>query len=139
MRPMAKRIEILAGIAATGKTTELLATYRHAIRGGFDNMRPGTTLWLSPTNRAQAELRDRLLDPSLPAVFRPNLATFDAFADQVLKSAPQSVTRLSSAMQRILLRRVIMDAYKRWSRFEDCQDLRLSRFGVVVHFQIEAE
>ncbi len=106
---MKPRIEILAGIAGSGKTTELLSLYRDALRSGLARSRPGTTLWLAPTQRAQAEIRDRLLDASLPVVFRPHLATFDDFADQILAAAPRSVTPLSPAMQRVLLRRIVAD------------------------------
>ena len=107
----AGNITVLAGIAGSGKTTALLAIYRDALSRALAQSRPGTTLWLSPTNRAQAEIRGRLLDDSLPgslsAAFRPNLFTFDGFADEVLKSAPQTVAPLSPAMQRVLLRRVV--------------------------------
>src|SRR5689334_879627 len=109
MRTMNPCIEILAGIAGSGKTTELLSSYRDALRLGVEQMRPGKTLWLSPTHRAQAEIRDRLLDGSLSVVFRPNLATFDDFADQVLAASPRSIAPLSPAMQRILLRRIVAD------------------------------
>jgi ATP-dependent helicase/nuclease subunit B len=100
-------IEILAGIAGSGKTTELLSAYRDALRAGFASPHPGTALWLAPTQRAQADIRDRLLDGSLPVAFRPNLATFDDFADQVLASAPRSITPISPVMQRVLLRRIV--------------------------------
>jgi ATP-dependent helicase/DNAse subunit B len=113
MRNMKPRIEILAGIAGSGKTTELLSSYRDALRLGIERIRLGTTLWLSPTHRAKAEVRDRLLDGSLPVVFRPNLATFDDFAEQVLAAAPRSVAPLSPAMQRILLRRIVADLARR--------------------------
>jgi ATP-dependent helicase/DNAse subunit B len=106
---------VLAGIAGSGKTTALLAIYRDALSLALEQSRPGTTLWLSPTNRAQAEIRRRLLDNSLPgslpsslsAAFRPNILTFDGFAEEILKSSPQQVTPLSPAMQRVLLRRVV--------------------------------
>jgi ATP-dependent helicase/nuclease subunit B len=106
---MKPRIEILAGIAGSGKTTELLSIYRDALRMGSARCRPGTALWLAPTQRARADIRDRLLDPSLAVVFRPNLATFDEFADQILAAAPGVVAPLSPAMQRILLRRIVAD------------------------------
>jgi ATP-dependent helicase/DNAse subunit B len=115
MRNMRPRIEVLAGVAGSGKTTELLTSYRDALRLGIETLRPGRTLWLSPTHRAQAEIRDLLLDGSLSVVFRPNLATFDDFADQVLAAAPRSVTPLSPAMQRILLRRIVADLFRRKS------------------------
>src|SRR5262245_23613499 len=113
MRRMKPRIEILAGIAGSGKTTELLSSYRDALRRGLQTARPGTTLWLSPTHRAQAEVRGRLLNERLPVVFRPNLATFDDFADQVLAAAPRAVAPLSPGMQRILLRRIVAELVRR--------------------------
>jgi ATP-dependent helicase/DNAse subunit B len=117
MRP---QIEVLAGIAGSGKTTELLALYRDALRKGLARGRPGRTLWLAPTNRARSRLFDRLLDESLPVVFHPNLMTFDGFADQVLSAAPRAATSLTPAMQRILLRRIVaqLSREKRLSHFE---------------------
>jgi ATP-dependent helicase/DNAse subunit B len=117
---MKPQIEVLAGIAGSGKTTELLAFYRDALRADLARSRAGTTLWLAPTERARAEVRDRLLDGSLPVVFRPNLVTFDGFADQILAAAPQTAVPLSSAMQRILLRRIVADLIrgKRLPHFE---------------------
>jgi ATP-dependent helicase/DNAse subunit B len=104
---MKPRIEILTGIAGSGKTTELLSIYRDALRANLDRYCPGTTLWLAPTQRARAEIRHRLLDGSLAAMFRPNLLTFDEFADHVLAAAPNVVVPISPAMQRILLRRIV--------------------------------
>src|SRR5215471_2095628 len=102
-------IELMSGTAGCGKTTALLSQYRAALRSGLEGARPGAALWLPPTNRALAEIREKLLDATLPAVFRPNLATFDGFADQVLRLAPESVTSLSAAMQRTLLRRIVAE------------------------------
>ncbi len=100
---------VFAGIAGTGKTTALLDLYRAALCQAQSAAQPGTTLWLSPTNRAQVEVRSRLLDDSLGVAFRPNLFTFDQFADEVLKTAPQTVAPCSPAMQRVLLRRVVTE------------------------------
>jgi hypothetical protein len=61
---------VLAGIAGSGKTTAFLARYREALCLAHERSRPGTALWLSPTNRAQAEIRQRLLDEALAAAFR---------------------------------------------------------------------
>lgn len=100
---------VFAGIAGSGKTSSLMGLYRDALRHARRTAKPGTALWLSPTNRARAELRSRLLDDSLEVVLRPNLFTFDEFADEVLKAAPQAIAPCSGAMQRILLRRVISE------------------------------
>jgi ATP-dependent helicase/nuclease subunit B len=100
-------MEILSGIAGSGKTTELLSIYRDALRTDRAQSRPGRTLWLAPTQRARADIRDRLLEASLPVVFRPNVATFDEFAGQILAAAPGVIAPLSPAMQRTLLRRIV--------------------------------
>src|SRR5262249_19418371 len=63
---MKPRIEILAGIAGSGKTTELLSIYRDALRTDRARFCPGRALWLAPTRRARADIRGRLLDDSLP-------------------------------------------------------------------------
>src|SRR4051794_24492426 len=97
------KFSVFAGIAGSGKTTALLAIYRAALDRALAESRPGTTLWLSPTNRAQGDVRRRLLADSLSVAFRPNLFTFDGFADEVLKASPRTITPLSPAMQRILL------------------------------------
>src|SRR5215831_3253355 len=103
------RIEVLAGIAGSGKTTRLLEIYRSALRKGMQRGSPGGALWLAPTHRAAAQVRERLLDVALPAAFAPNVTTFDGFADQVLKFAPRPATPLSPAMRRILLRRIVAE------------------------------
>ena len=107
----AAKFTVFSGIAGSGKTTALLAIYREALDRALARSRPGTTLWLSPTNRAQAEIKRRLLDDSLPGslsvAFRPNVFTFDGFAEEILKASPRTVTPLSPAMQRILLRRIV--------------------------------
>ena len=76
----------------------------------------------SPTNAPRADVREKLLDAALPAVFRPNVVTFDEFAEQVLKASPTTVTRLSAPMQRILLRRIVAD---------EARHKRLDHFGKI--------
>jgi ATP-dependent helicase/nuclease subunit B len=100
---------VFAGSAGSGKTTALLQLYRAALGSALAEVRPGTTLWLCPTNRARNEVRSRLLDDTLGAAFRPNLATFDDFADAILRSLEQPVAPVSEAAQRILIRRVVTD------------------------------
>ncbi len=101
------RIQFFTGPAASGKTTALLAEYRAVLGLALRALRPGTALWLAPTHRVQSSIRERLIDETLPAVFRPNVLTFDGFADQVLMAVPEAVSGLSSGMQRVLLRRVV--------------------------------
>ncbi|MBS0265162.1 MAG: exodeoxyribonuclease V subunit gamma [Planctomycetes bacterium] len=105
--PQTATFTLYSGIAGTGKTTTLLSLYRDALQQARDAGTPGTTLWLAPTNRAQAQIRQRLLNSSLDIVFRPNLLTFDQFADEILKGAPDQVWPCSATIQRVLLRRVV--------------------------------
>lgn len=104
---MGGRIEFVTGIAATGKTARLLDVYRQAMRDTLRASRPGTVLWLSPTNRACRELRDQLCDRTLPVAFPPNVLTFDAFAERLLRAAGYPASRLSAPMQRMLLRQIV--------------------------------
>jgi ATP-dependent helicase/DNAse subunit B len=103
------KFTVITGIAGSGKTTALLDVYRAALRQAQEQARPGTTLWLSPSNRSQALVRSRLLDDSLDVALRPNLLTFDQFADEILKFAPQAVVPCSATMQRVLLRRIVAE------------------------------
>ena len=50
---MSGSLEILSGIARSGKTESLLAEYRAALQSAAGALRPGSTLWLSPTNRSR--------------------------------------------------------------------------------------
>ena len=101
------KITVFRGIAGSGKTDALLETYRDALRQAQTRQQPGTTLWLTPTVRTQAEIRNRLLTHLSGLMLRPNVFTFDQFAEEVLKFAPEPVAPCTQAMQRILLRRVI--------------------------------
>ncbi|MBI3864668.1 MAG: exodeoxyribonuclease V subunit gamma [Planctomycetia bacterium] len=116
------KFTLFTGIAGSGKTAALLDLYRDALAQAQQRGRPGSTLWLAPTNRVRAETRNRLLNDSLKAAFRPNLFTFDQFADEVLKGAPEAVQPCSSAMQRVLLRRVVARLVR---------DRQLNHFGKI--------
>ena len=99
---MTARLTILCGPARSGKTERLLARYRQALRRP-----PGSSLWLAPTWRAAAEVRDRLLDGTLPGCFTPGVMTFAKFAQAVLHAARVPVRRVSRLMKRELVRQII--------------------------------
>lgn len=107
MSGMDGALEIVTGIAASGKTARLLDEYRQALHAARAAGRMGATLWLSPTNRACREIRERLCGGDLPVVFAPNVLTFDEFARRLLRSAGHVGVPLSPVMRRALLREVV--------------------------------
>lgn len=81
---------VLIGPAQSGKTARLLAEYRASLR----RVPPGGALWLSPTQRAVSEVRDRLLSDDFPACLAPGVQTFAQFVADVLRGAPRPVRTL---------------------------------------------
>ena len=100
---MSALVTIICGPARSGKTERLLALYRDALR----RRPPESTLWLAPTWRAVAEIRDRLLDGDLTGCFTPGVTTFDKFAVEVLRKAGKPIRQVTRLMKRELLRRII--------------------------------
>src|SRR5688572_12518480 len=94
---------LLCGPARCGKTHRLLVRYREELsRGGI-----GTALWLAPTQRSAAEIRERLLDDGLKACLAPGVMTFDQFARRVVDAGKSPVRPLAGAQQRQLVKRLI--------------------------------
>ncbi|HYW79564.1 MAG TPA: UvrD-helicase domain-containing protein, partial [Thermoguttaceae bacterium] len=100
---MPPRLRIIAGPPQSGKTAHLLARYRRSL--GEDP--PGAALWLTPTWRAAATVRDRLLSKECTACFSPGIMTFEKFADAVLEAAPEPVRPMSQLMKRQLVRQLL--------------------------------
>ena len=121
---------ILAGPARSGKTERLLTRYRAALgpekgdsphlperpEGCFAQMgtvpffRPGAALWLSPTWRAAAEVRERLLSEPVPVFcgcFCPAVMTFEKFAESVLQASGAAIRPMTRLMKRELVRQLI--------------------------------
>ena len=104
---MGQLIEVLTGLAGSGKTARLLERYRRALEAAQRAGNPGATLWLTPTNRARNGILEALCDGSVPVLFSPNVFTFHDFAERILVAAPQQVAPLSRTMQRMILRRIV--------------------------------
>jgi len=102
-------VEVLTNVARTGKTSHLLSLYREALARSVQQVELGTTLWLSPTNRARHWVLGQLLGDSLPACFAPKVYTFDGFAERILQLSERSVAPLSGVARRILIRGIIED------------------------------
>jgi len=110
-------VRVLLGPAGCGKTTALLSRYRSALASAP----PRSTLWIAPTHRAAALIRERLLnrraidagpadDKPLTACFSPAVMTFDQFARQVVAAGEQPVQPISHLLKRQLIARLIRGA-----------------------------
>ena len=106
---MQPEVQILTGIAGSGKTDRLLDEYRSALQEGLKRHVPGKTLWLSPTVRSRRQVLDQLLSPEMPVCFAPHVFTFEAFAETILQSLDQPVQTLPEISKRYLLRSIVDD------------------------------
>ncbi len=104
---MSGHLELISGVAGSGKTDYLLAEYRTALIAAMESRRLGSTLWIAPTNRVKKTLTLSLLNADLPVCFAPNVFTFDKFAEQILRASGQDIVLIREAAQRRLVRRVI--------------------------------
>lgn len=117
---MAARVNLWIGPAGCGKTTDLLLNYRRQLL----KAEYGSTLWLSPTHRSAADVRQRLLDSTLAACFSPGVMTFERFADAVVEAAESETHHLGGLLKRQLLRHIVDAAQARKS---------LEHFGPIAH------
>ncbi len=100
---MMAHVTAIIGPARSGKTARMLARYRKALAERV----PQSTLWLSPTWRAAAAIRDRLMDGMPEGCLSPAVMTFDQFAEAVLKASAEPVRRLSGLAKRQLIRLLV--------------------------------
>ncbi|MGD0381958.1 MAG: PD-(D/E)XK nuclease family protein, partial [Thermoguttaceae bacterium] len=82
---MAASLIVVTGPAQSGKTHYLLSRYRAALHC----CKPGNVLWLAPTWRAAADVRNRIPGAELQACWEPGVFTFDKFAQAILESSPE--------------------------------------------------
>jgi ATP-dependent helicase/nuclease subunit B len=124
-------VTVLLGPARSGKTTALMSRYRAALASGP----PRSTLWIAPTHRSAAQVRERLLlqrpmgagragDGRLTACFSPAVMTFDQFARQVVAAGEQPVQPISHLVKRQLIARLIRGALDAG---------KLTYFGPIAH------
>jgi ATP-dependent helicase/nuclease subunit B len=99
---MSAQVTVFTGPPQSGKTERLLAGYRAVLA---ENV-PNSAIWLCPTWRVAADVRQRLL-ASGGGCFSPGVVTFEKFAQSVLESAPEPIRPISSLMKRLLVRRLI--------------------------------
>jgi ATP-dependent helicase/nuclease subunit B len=105
---MPHQITVVAGPARCGKTHSLLHRYRQILHsaGGVS----GSGLWLTPTSRSAAAIRQQLLDGQLIACLDPGVTTFDALAERILSVSSTPLRAIAPWVERTLLRRVVANA-----------------------------
>ncbi len=112
---MARGVTALLGPARSGKTTALLSRYRRALA----EYPPRSTLWIAPTHRAAAQVRQQFVatpidaappNARLAACFSPAVMTFAQFARQVVAAGDQPVQPLSRLASRRLIAQLIREA-----------------------------
>jgi ATP-dependent helicase/nuclease subunit B len=89
---MVVSFEVVTGPAHSGKTQLLLSRYRTVLRSG----KPANALWLAPTWRAAAEVRNSIPGDDLPACWEPGVLTFDKFAQAILESSSEPARHMGT-------------------------------------------
>jgi len=99
-----KRVVVLRGAAAGGKTSAVVAMYQRFLRGAAQPH----CLLLAPNWPAAADLRRRLLGASpTGVVISPQVLTFSALAGRVLAAVDDAGRMLPPFQRRLLLGRIV--------------------------------
>lgn len=106
LNQMKTRVWVITGPAGSGKTEWLLARYCEALRTNA----PGSALWLAPTWRAAAEIRQRIVEAEVRACLSPGVTTFNWLIKEVLQEAPFPVRPLDLLGKRRLVQHLIRQA-----------------------------
>ena len=115
---MPAEVHLLLGLPRSGKTGVLLSQYRRRL-----HTQPlGTCLWLAPSSRAAAEVRQRLAAQSDRAVLAPGISTFSRLAGELLDRFGVTARPLTEPFKRELLERIVT---------EMAEQGRLSYFGPI--------
>lgn len=105
---MTARVIAITGPARSGKTGRVLARYRQVLREQV----PQSTLWLSPTWRSAAAIRDRLMAGEPNGYLSPAVMTFDQFAETVVRVSPRPVRPLGRVAKRQLVRLLLDEQFE---------------------------
>lgn len=105
---MGAQVHLLTGPARSGKTTQLVETYRAFLQQSA----PGSGLWLAPTRRVAARVRGLLSSHSRTVCLAPQVMTFDQLAARILQAASTQVFPLNELMKRQIIGRLIQEAEK---------------------------
>jgi len=105
---MPHHLTVLTGPARCGKTHSLVRQYRQVLQTAGGTV--GRALWLAPTSRSAAAIRQQLPSGQFTACLDPGVTTFDALADRVLADSPEPPRVMTPLVERTLLRRVVESA-----------------------------
>lgn len=124
---------VVVGPARCGKTHRLVDQYRQVLASAGAAV--GRALWLAPTSRSAAAIREALIgSPELAACLDPGVTTFDAFALRVLASLSPSPRIVSAFQQRVLVRCAV-EAVRAENRLQYLS--AMSRHGSFVDLLVE--
>ncbi len=104
---MTERIEIIAGPARSGKKARLLATYGQTLCRLPLPPEAELGLWLSPTQRAASDTRDKLVASVGRSLLAPNIKTFADFAESIVGSGRRPIRSISALQKKRILRLVV--------------------------------
>lgn len=109
---MGFKVTVVRGVVRAGKTRELLDRYSRSSAGGVGEAKGQLKrVWLTPTNRAAADIREELARLE-GACLRPGVTTFNGLAHTVIYAANHRIHALSPVTHRELLRRTVAEAHK---------------------------
>ncbi|HEY4760429.1 MAG TPA: UvrD-helicase domain-containing protein, partial [Thermoguttaceae bacterium] len=100
---MVASLTLVTGPAQSGKTRYLLWRYRTVL----EEAKPGSAIWLAPTWRAAAEVRNCILGGEMAGCWQPGVFTFAKFAQAVLESSREQIRPVTHSMKRQLVRHLI--------------------------------
>ena len=113
---MPAQVLLYLGPVRSGKTQEALRQYRDALRQAGPIAAVDRTLWLAPTSRTAAAIRQQLVADGLDACLAPGVMTFDQLSNIILSTGEAtSVAGIKTSSARELLRRVIQTVVDRAS------------------------
>ncbi len=103
---MGAEVIVVLGPARAGKTHELVGRYHDALtRERADSLQ--RLLWLAPSSRAAAAVRDEIIARGTAACLGPGVLTFDELAKLIVAASKLKMRPISPVLERELLRRVI--------------------------------
>lgn len=102
---MPHAITVVLGPARCGKTHFLADKYRQVLQSAESAI--GRALWLAPTSRGVAAVREQLIWGGLNAVLDPGVATFQTLTRRILGAVADPPRATRAFQERVLLRRVV--------------------------------
>lgn len=106
---MPPQVSVLIGPARSGKTFQLLGSYRQVLQASSRSVGV-RALWLAPTSRSASLVRQALLAGSGGAWLTPGVMTFEQLVGRVLAGSPRRRRLVTPFQQRALLGQILRAA-----------------------------